>query len=168
MNGELLPTLHGFPARLVVAGLYGYTSATKWLAEIELTRWEDFDAYWIPRGWDKYAEVLTQSRIDTVVPKPLVAGPLTVAGVAWAPERGISRVEIQVDDGKWADAELGETVSGNTWRQWQYTWQATEGTHRLTVRATDTDGEVQTAKERDPGPNGATGYHSVRVKVSDA
>ena len=168
MNGELLPTLHGFPARLVVAGLYGYTSATKWLAEIELTRWEDFDAYWIPRGWDKYAEVLTQSRIDTVVPKPLVAGPLTVAGVAWAPERGISRVEIQVDDGEWADAELGETVSGNTWRQWHYTWPATEGTHRLTVRATDTNGDVQTAKERASGPNGATGHHSVQVKVRDA
>jgi DMSO/TMAO reductase YedYZ molybdopterin-dependent catalytic subunit len=167
MNDELLPTLHGFPARLVVAGLYGYTSATKWLAEIELTRWEDFDAYWVPRGWDKYAEVLTQSRIDTVVPTPLVAGPLTVAGVAWAPERGISRVEIRVDDGAWVDAELADTVSGNTWRQWRYRWEATEGSHRLTVRATDTDGEVQTARERNPGPNGATGYHSVQVKVRE-
>lgn len=169
MNGELLPTIHGFPARLVVSGLYGYTSATKWLSEIKLTRWEDFDAYWIPRGWDKYAEVLTQSRIDTVVPNsPLVAGPVTIAGVAWAPDRGVSRVEVQVNGRDWVEAELGDAVSADTWRQWRLAWKAPAGEHTLAVRATDGKGDVQTDLVRGSGPNGATGHHTVSVRVGEA
>jgi DMSO/TMAO reductase YedYZ molybdopterin-dependent catalytic subunit len=166
MNGELLPYDHGFPARLVVAGLYGYTSATKWLEEIHLTTWDAFDAYWIPRGWSKYAPIKTQARIDRILPDPPVgAGPVMVAGVAWAPTRGISRVELQVDDEEWRDAELAEPLSASTWRQWRFSWQATPGTHRLRVRATDGHGETQTADASPPEPDGATGYHTVRVQV---
>jgi DMSO/TMAO reductase YedYZ molybdopterin-dependent catalytic subunit len=169
MNGELLPLIHGFPARLVVAGLYGYTSATKWLSEIELARWEDFDAYWIPRGWSKFAPVKTQSRIDTVVPNsPIVAGPLVVAGVAWAPTRRVSRVEVQVDDAPWVEAELAESLSDDTWRQWRFGWQAPPGLHVLRVRATDGHGALQSASVSDPPPDGATGYHTVRVRVREA
>ena len=167
MNGEFLPRRHGFPARLVVAGLYGYVSATKWLSEIELTTWDGFDAYWIPRGWSKRGPVKTQSRIDTVSPLPAVAGPVAVAGVAWAPTRGISRVEIQVDDEPWAEATSAATLSDEAWRQWIYRWQATPGTHRLRVRATDGRGETQTAVESSPQPDGATGYHTLQITVRE-
>ena len=167
MNGELLPLRHGFPARLVVAGLYGYVSATKWLSEIELTTWDGFDAYWIPRGWSKRGPVKTQSRIDTVSPTPPVAGPVAVAGVAWAPTRGISRVEIQVDDEPWAEATLAAPLSDETWRQWLYHWPATPGNHRLRVRATDGRGEPQAATDSPPQPDGATGYHTLRITVRD-
>lgn len=165
MNGELLPLAHGFPARLVVAGLYGYTSATKWLSEIELARWEDFDAYWVPRGWSKFAPVKTQSRIDTPLPGALiVAGPQVVAGVAWAP-RGVSRVEIQVDGHAWVEAELAAVVTDDTWRQWRFDWQVPPGEHVLRVRATDGQGKLQRAQVSDPAPDGATGYHTVRVRA---
>lgn len=175
MNGELLPFDHGFPARLVVSGLYGYTSATKWLAEIELTSWEGFDAYWIPRGWSKFAPVKVQSRIDRIQSatpgasgSPLVAGPVVAAGVAWAPHRGISRVEVQVDEQPWRDAELAESLSDSAWRQWLFRWPATSGTHRLRVRATTGDGETQTAQRSRPDPDGATGYHTVRTQIEAA
>ncbi|MGH8974079.1 MAG: molybdopterin-dependent oxidoreductase [Acidimicrobiia bacterium] len=169
MNGELLPADHGFPARLVVAGLYGYTSATKWLEEVELTTWDGFDAYWIPRGWSKLAPVKVQSRIDAIRPNsPVVAGPVVVAGVAWAPHRGITRVELQVDDGPWRDAELAEELSRSAWRQWLFRWPGTAGAHRLRVRATAGDGETQTADITPPAPDGATGYHTVRIRVEEA
>lgn len=167
MNGEPLPVAHGFPARLVVAGLYGYVSATKWLRELRLTRWEDVDGYWIPRGWAKEAPIKTQSRID--VPGPgaeLVPGTTPVAGVAWAPGRGISRVEVQVDDGPWRDARLGEVLSDNTWVQWVLEWDATPGEHTLRVRATDGTGAVQTSEVTPPAPDGATGWHTRRVRVT--
>lgn len=166
MNGEPLPVVHGFPARLVVSGLYGYVSATKWLSEIELTRWDDFDAYWIPRGWAKEAPIKTQSRID--VPRSgrrVARGPVTVAGVAWAPHRGIARVEIRVDDGPWREAELSGETPVDSWRQWSYVWDAPVGSHTVHVRATDGDGNVQTAEHRPPAPDGATGHHSVAVRV---
>ncbi|MFP4513623.1 MAG: molybdopterin-dependent oxidoreductase [Acidimicrobiales bacterium] len=166
MNGEPLPAAHGYPARLIVAGLYGYVSATKWLSEIELTRFEDFDAYWIPRGWAKEAPIKTQSRID--VPRSgaeVDPGPTAVAGVAWAPTEGIAAVEVQVDDGRWRPAELGEAESGNTWRQWVHRWDATPGTHTVRVRATDAAGDTQTPEERPPRPDGATGYHEIQVRV---
>jgi DMSO/TMAO reductase YedYZ molybdopterin-dependent catalytic subunit len=166
MNGEPLPVIHGFPARLVVAGLYGYVSATKWLKEIELTRLEDFDAYWVPRGWAKEAPIKTESRIDVPRGGTLAAGPVTVAGVAWAPTRGISRVEVQVDDGPWHMAELGTVASKNTWALWRLTWDATPGDHRLSVRATDGTGAVQTAEISPPPPDGATGYHVRRVTIT--
>jgi DMSO/TMAO reductase YedYZ molybdopterin-dependent catalytic subunit len=166
MNGQPLPVEHGFPVRMVVPGLYGYVSACKWIYEIELTRFADFDAYWVPRGWDQQAPVKTQSRIDTPrdgARRP--AGDVVVAGVAWAQHRGIGRVEVQVDGGPWAPATLAGTVSADTWRQWWYRWAATAGDHTLRVRATDATGQTQTAAPAPPAPNGATGWHSIRVSI---
>lgn len=166
MNDEPLPLRHGFPARLVVSGLYGYVSATKWLSEIELTTLEDFDGYWIPRGWSKDGPVKTQSRIDT--PRrgtSLQAGvEVPVAGVAWAPNLGVDRVEVQFDDGEWVEAELGESLGINAWRQWRVLWNPTEGgRHTIKVRATDGSGETQTSVVAPPAPNGASGWHEVIV-----
>ncbi|MGH3736550.1 MAG: molybdopterin-dependent oxidoreductase [Micromonosporaceae bacterium] len=165
MNGELLPIAHGFPVRMVVPGLYGYVSATKWVVELELTTFQAYDAYWIKQGWAQQAEVKTASRIDTPRKDPR-AGEVMVAGVAWAQHRGIRRVEVQVDDGPWQDAELAEATSVDTWRQWRYPWQATPGTHRLRVRATDGDGQRQTDRKQSSFPDGATGWHEVEVSVS--
>ncbi|MDP9416660.1 MAG: molybdopterin-dependent oxidoreductase, partial [Actinomycetota bacterium] len=168
MNGEPLPARHGFPARLVVPGLYGYVSATKWLAEIELTRWEDFDGYWIPRGWAKKGPVKTQSRIDVPASSARIPpGVRAVAGVAWAPTRGIDRVEVRVDDGPWREARLAAPLNVDCWQQWVYEWDATPGAHVLAVRATDGTGEVQTGARSSVAPDGATGYHSIRVVVQD-
>jgi DMSO/TMAO reductase YedYZ molybdopterin-dependent catalytic subunit len=166
MNGEPLPVNHGFPARLIVPGLYGYVSATKWLAEIELTTWEAFDGYWIPRGWSKEGPIKTQSRID--VPRPgatVPAGRVAVAGVAWAPTRSVSRVEVRVDEDEWQRARLAGELSENTWVQWVFDWDAAPGEHRLQVRATDGTGETQTAERTPPAPSGATGYHTIHVEV---
>lgn len=169
MNGEPLPRLHGFPARIVVPGLYGYVSATKWLAELELTTFDAFDAYWVPRGWAERAPIKTQSRIDVPSARTDVPpGPQTVAGVAWAQGRGIARVEVQVDEGPWEQAQLAEAVGTDTWRQWAYQWQATEGTHQLRVRATDETGETQPEERVAPRPDGATGWHMVAVSVTAA
>ncbi len=167
MNGEPLPIQHGFPARIVVPGLYGYVSATKWLTEIELTRLEDFDSYWVRRGWAKQAPIKTESRIDT--PRSgaeLRPGRVAVAGVAWAQTRGIRRVEVRVDDGPWRKARLGSGVSDDTWRQWVYEWDADEGDHTLAVRATDGDGDTQTDDREPLIPDGATGWHTIEVSVS--
>jgi len=167
MGGEPLPVRHGFPARLVVPGLYGYVSATKWLGEIELTTLDAFDAYWVPRGWAKEAPIKTSARLD--VPRAgqrLKAGPQAVAGVAWAPTRRITAVEVQVDDGPWTAADLGPEPSADTWRQWVMTWDATPGPHELRVRAVDGAGEAQETRERPPIPDGASGLHRVRVQVS--
>jgi DMSO/TMAO reductase YedYZ molybdopterin-dependent catalytic subunit len=167
MNDEPLPPEHGYPARLIVPGLYGYVSATKWLTNIQLTTWEGFDAYWVPRGWAKEAPILTQSRIDrpqdgqTVQP-----GTVAVAGVAWAPDRGIDRVEVQVDDGDWQEAEISTPISNATWVQWVLRWDATSGGHRIRVRATDGTGEVQTAETSRPDPDGARGHHTISVQVA--
>jgi DMSO/TMAO reductase YedYZ molybdopterin-dependent catalytic subunit len=167
MNGEPLPMEHGFPARLVVAGLYGYVSATKWLSSIELTGWDDFDAYWIPRGWAKEAPIKTQSRIDTPTQGASVPpGMRQVAGVAWAPHRGISKVEVKLgEEAEWVEARLAEPLSDNCWRQWVIDWEAPAGTHQIQVRATDGEGSVQTDEVRPPAPDGATGWHTVRVSV---
>lgn len=164
MNGAPLPVEHGFPARLVVPGLFGYVSATKWLAELELTTWEAFDAYWIPRGWAKEGPIKTQSRIDT--PRGRVgAGRVAVAGVAWAPHRGIRSVEVRIDDGTWQQARLADEHDVDTWRQWVLEWEAEPGPHVLTVRATDAAGETQPQQRAPVAPDGATGWHSVRVTV---
>jgi hypothetical protein len=166
MGGEPLPVKHGFPARLVVPGLYGYVSATKWLTEIELTTWDGFDGYWIPRGWSKEGPIKTQSRID--VPRDgraIAMGRVAVAGVAWAPSRSISAVEVRVDDEPWQPARLAGELSADSWIQWVYEWEATAGSHRLQVRATDGTGEVQTAETAPPAPSGATGYHTIQVTV---
>ncbi len=168
MNGEPLPAEHGFPARLVVPGLYGYVSATRWLSEIELTGWDDVDGYWIPRGWAKEGPITTQSRID--VPRPgstVPVGETVIAGVAWAPTRGIERVEVQIDDGPWAEATLAERLDVDCWRQWFLPWQAEPGRHRIAVRATDGLGEVQTDQRTPVAPDGAAGRHTIMVTTSD-
>ncbi|MFG3557538.1 molybdopterin-dependent oxidoreductase [Micromonospora sp. NPDC047557] len=166
MNGEPLPVEHGFPVRMVVPGLYGYVSACKWVTELELTRFADFDAYWVPRGWSAQGPIKTQSRIDAPRRRNrLTAGPVTVAGVAWAQHRGISRVEVRVDDGPWQEAQLASTVSVDTWVQWSWRWDATPGEHRLQVRATDATGETQTERTQSVAPDGATGWHTVPVNV---
>lgn len=166
MNGEPLPVKHGFPVRMVVPGLYGYVSGCKWITEIELSRFSDFDSYWTRRGYAQQGPIKTESRIDA--PRDgsnRQAGTVMVAGVAWAQHRGIAKVEVRVDDGQWQPATLAATVSSDTWREWTFPWAATPGTHRLTVRATDTTGETQTSTPADEFPSGATGWHSVQVEV---
>ena len=168
MNGEPLPLEHGFPARLVVPGLYGYVSATKWLAEIELTTFAEFDHYWLRRGWAREGPIKTQSRID--VPRAdatVPPGATAIAGVAWAPHRGIDRVEVQIDEGPWMAARLAEVPSVDTWRQWVVDWDATAGTHQVRVRATDASGQTQPEERVDPVPDGATGWHTVQVQVRE-
>ena len=166
MNGEPLPFEHGFPARLIVSGLYGYVSATKWLSEIELAGWDDFDAYWIPRGWSKEGPIKTQSRIDT--PRhgsTVTAGPNAIAGVAWAQNSGILRVEVRVNDGPWMEADLPEELNIDTWRQWSIDYEFEPGSSIIAVRATDADGQTQTEEITNVAPSGATGYHTIRVGV---
>jgi DMSO/TMAO reductase YedYZ molybdopterin-dependent catalytic subunit len=165
MNNEPLPVEHGYPVRLIVPGLYGYVSATKWLERIELTTWDGFDGYWISRGWSKEGPIKTASRID--LPRNhITAGTSTVAGVAWAPRRGISRVELQIDDGDWAECRLGPVANDDTWVQWWLDWEATPGRHELRVRATDGTGATQTGEQHSPAPDGATGWHTRVVNVS--
>ncbi|WLW57972.1 molybdopterin-dependent oxidoreductase [Streptomyces sp. YU58] len=167
MNGEPLPVEHGFPVRMVVPGLYGYVSATKWLTELELSRFSDFSAYWVRRDYAKLAPVKTQSRIDTpAAGRRLEQGLVMVAGVAWAQHRGVSAVEVRVDDGPWQRAQLAAVPSVDTWRQWSWPWQATPGEHRLQVRATDNTGQVQTGQVHEPLPDGATGRHTIKVTVA--
>ncbi|AWS42744.1 molybdopterin-dependent oxidoreductase [Streptosporangium sp. 'caverna'] len=166
MNGEVLPPVHGFPARMIVPGLYGYVSATKWVTEIKLTRFADERAYWTSRGWAEHAPVKTASRIE--LPKPfarLAAGPATIAGTAWAQHRGVAAVEVRVDGGPWRQARLAPSPNPDTWRQWHLDWQATPGDHRLEVRATDAVGQTQPQQRAAPFPDGATGWHSVLVTV---
>ncbi|MFG6294570.1 molybdopterin-dependent oxidoreductase, partial [Streptomyces rochei] len=166
MNGEPLPFDHGFPVRMLVPGLYGYVSACKWITDIELTTFDTYDPYWVKRKWARKAPIKTQARIDT--PKPFArpaAGTLTIAGVAWAQHRGITRVEIRIDDGPWQDADLAVQATIDTWRQWSYRWNATPGGHTITVRATDGTGQVQTEQRARTIPDGASGWHSVFVTV---
>ena len=167
MNGEPLPIERGFPARLLVAGLYGYVSATKWLTEIELTTFADTEQYWVPRGWDATAPIKTFSRIDAPAGLGRVpAGRVPIAGVAWAPTRGISRVEVRVDDGPWAAAELRAVPNDETWCQWVLPVDLARGSHTLTCRATDGAGAVQTEERAAPRPNGASGWHSIVVTAT--
>lgn len=162
MNGEPLPIEHGFPARLIVPGLYGYVSATKWVTDLELTTMDAFDGYWVRRGWAKEAPIKTFSRIDT--PKGLSripAGPVMVGGMAWHPHVGISAVEVRVDDEPWQQARLAPSPNNDLWVQWAFPWNAPSGRHRLTVRARDGAGALQTEDRAAPIPNGASGWHSV-------
>ena len=166
MNGEPLPLEHGFPVRMIVPGLYGYVSATKWLVDIELTTFGAYDAYWVRRGWAQQAPIKTESRIDTPKQSATVAaGRVTVAGIAWAQHRGISTVEVSVDGDAWRPARLAAEDTIDTWRQWVFAWDASPGDHTLAVRATDDTGATQTATPADPAPNGATGDHTISVTV---
>lgn len=167
MNGEPLPARHGYPVRLVVPGLYGYVSATKWVTELKVTRFDADEGYWTPRGWSALGPIKTASRID--VPRTgarVDAGEVVVAGVAWAQHRGVDRVEVQVDGGQWYDAELLAEPSVDAWRLWRWTWpDAAPGRHELRVRATDSTGEVQTDQVARPAPDGASGWHAVSVRA---
>ena len=170
MNGEPLPLEHGYPARLIVPGLYGYVSATKWLQSIELTRFDQFDAYWVERDWSAEGVIKLQSRIDT--PRGLSkvpAGRTAIAGVAWAQRRGIDRVEVQIDDGDWVETTLAAELGIDTWRQWSYAWDATPGRHSVRVRAVERglagDAAIQTDERSEPFPSGATGQHQIVVIV---
>jgi DMSO/TMAO reductase YedYZ molybdopterin-dependent catalytic subunit len=168
MNGEPLPLEHGFPARLVTPGLYGYVSATKWLSEIELTRFDTFEQYWVPRGYAEKAPIKTMSRIDVPRSGQIVdAGDTVIAGVAWAQTRGISKVEVSIDGGTFAEAELADALTDDTWRQWRMPWNATAGAHRLTVRCTDGDGQLQREERDEPLPDGASGWQSLFVTVRE-
>jgi DMSO/TMAO reductase YedYZ molybdopterin-dependent catalytic subunit len=164
MNDEPLPRAHGYPARLIVPGLYGYVSATKWLKELELTTLESFDGYWVPLGWAKEAPILTQSRIDTPRGGRVAAGRVPIAGIAWAPDRGIARVEVSVD-GTWQEARLSSPISDATWVQWVFDWAATSGQHVVQVRATDGTGVTQTELQSRPAPDGARGWDTVSIEV---
>ncbi|GAC1641206.1 MAG: molybdopterin-dependent oxidoreductase [Mycobacterium sp.] len=173
MNGEPLPTAHGYPARLVVPGLYGYVSATKWVVDLELTRFDRAQAYWTRLGWSARGPIKTESRID--VPRDgqdVAKGPVTFGGVAWAQHRGVRTVEVRIDSpnkqGDWQPAVLGASYSNDTWRLWSFDWQATEpGPHTIAVRATDNTGVVQTPLKADPVPDGASGWHTVSFTVTD-
>jgi DMSO/TMAO reductase YedYZ molybdopterin-dependent catalytic subunit len=168
MNGEPLPLQHGFPVRMVVPGLYGYVSATKWLVDLEVTRFADFRAYWTTRGYAARAPIKTSSRIDVPASFAQVQAGTTVpvAGVAWSQDRGISRVEVRVDGGPWHEARLATEDGIDTWRQWVWEWTPEAGTHRIEVRATDKSGATQTSRRAPVAPDGATGWHSVSVTAS--
>ncbi len=167
MNGEPLPLEHGFPVRMVVPGLYGYVSATKWLVDLEVTRFDEVSAYWTERGWSGRGPIKLSSRIDAPRSGASVKqGRVGVGGVAWAQGTGIDRVEVRVDDGPWHEARLAAVPNVDTWRQWAWTWpDATPGEHRLTVRATDADGRMQIRREQGVVPDGATGWHQIAVEV---
>lgn len=165
MNGVPLPLDNGFPARIVVEGLYGYVSSTKWLRSIELTEWDSFNGYWIQQGWAKNGPIKMSSRID--VPRSGARQPegiVTLAGVAWAPNTGVAAVEVRID-GVWRRATLGDSLSGGVWRQWYYDWNATKGEHEIAVRCIDADGQVQTG-EITPNPiAGYTGWETRSITI---
>lgn len=166
MNGSPLPLEHGFPVRMVVPGLYGYVSATKWLSRLTVTRFDQAQGYWTDKGWSAKGPIKTASRIDRPRQGGTIApGRYAVAGVAWDQRTGIHSVEVRVDNEPWQQARLAETVSADTWRQWVWEWDATSGRHQLQVRATNADGYTQTSTVAPPAPNGATGWHTVSVTV---
>lgn len=162
MNGEPLPVEHGFPVRMVVPGLYGFVSATKWLVDAELTTFADFDAYWVKRDWARRAPIKTMSRVDR--PKAferVPAGKFVAAGVAWAQRRGVDKVEVRVDGGPWQTATLSTEVNIDTWRMWRAELDLPAGSHTLEVRATDRTGYTQTDERAEPIPDGAAGWHTI-------
>lgn len=167
MNGQPLPLEHGYPVRMVVPGLYGYVSATKWVVELNVTRFDAVTSYWTDRGWSQRGPVKLSSRIDVpAAGRQVAAGTVAIAGVAWSQHVGVSAVHVQIDDGPWHEATLADAISADTWRQWKYAWPATKGSHTVRVRATDAEGKVQTSKVADVVPDGATGLHTVTVTVA--
>ncbi|NRQ38430.1 molybdopterin-dependent oxidoreductase [Nonomuraea sp. NN258] len=167
MNGEALPVEHGFPVRQVVPGLYGYVSATKWVVDVKVTRFDRDEAYWTPRGWAAQAPIKTQSRID--LPRAgdtIKPGRTAIAGVAWAQHTGVDAVEVRIDRGEWRQARLAQVPGPDTWRQWAFDWDATPGEHTVEVRATDAAGRTQTERRTRPTPDGASGWHTITVTVA--
>jgi hypothetical protein len=167
MNGEPLPLEHGFPVRLVVPGLYGYVSATKWVTELKVTRFADDAAYWTPRGWSERGPIKMSSRID-VPPggrRSVAPGTVMFGGVAWAQHTGIKKVELRINRGPWREAGLAPGISVDTWYQWKLGVDLTPGQYEVQVRATDLRGTAQDEQARPVAPDGATGFHTVRVDV---
>ncbi|WZH38614.1 MAG: molybdopterin-dependent oxidoreductase [Microbacterium enclense] len=167
MNGEPLPIEHGFPVRMVVPGLYGYVSATKWVTELEVTRFDRAEGYWTSRGWSERGPVKLQSRID--VPRAgarVAAGRAVIAGVAWQTHVGVAGVEVQIDDGAWQPATLASAISADTWVQWNLPWNATSGSHTVRCRAVSADGQTQTSDRAAPAPDGATGWDEITISVA--
>ncbi|WP_119696425.1 molybdopterin-dependent oxidoreductase [Microbacterium halotolerans] len=168
MNGEPLPLEHGFPVRMVVPGLYGYVSATKWLTELKVTTFAEDEAYWTPRGYSAKAPIKLSSRIDTPRPgTPVAPGRVPIAGMAWAQTVGIDRVEVSIDDGAWQSATLSNPINRDTWVQWTLAWDATPGTHYVAVRAVDKDGRRQIEEKAPIYPNGSSGWQRLLVTVAD-
>ncbi len=166
MNGEPLPAQHGFPVRMVVPGLYGYVSATKWVVDLKVTRFDADEGYWTPRGWSALGPIKVQSRIDVPTSgDALDAGSTVIAGVAWDQRTGVRKVEVRVDDGDWIEAELSGEVNIDTWRQWRLDWDASPGDHTIAVRATNADGETQIEETSPVAPDGATGWHTIDVSA---
>ena len=167
MNGAPLSAKHGFPVRMVVPGLFGYVSATKWLTEMELTTWDAFDAYWVERGWAKQGPMLSSSRIDVPRENSSIKNQVAtrVGGFAWAPRSGVRTVQVRVDGGEWNDAKIGQHDTGDVWAEWSFDWIPTTGQHQLEVRCIDGDGVAQDEIIRPVEPSGATGLHSVSVQV---
>jgi DMSO/TMAO reductase YedYZ molybdopterin-dependent catalytic subunit len=166
MNGTALPVVHGFPARMVVPGLYGYVSATKWVTDIEVTTFAAAHAYWAQRGWSQQAPIKTESRIDVpAAGASLAPGRIPVAGVAWAQHKGIAAVEIRLNGGPWHEARLAAVPGIDTWRQWVWEWPASPGNYLIEARATDVTGYTQSAAQVQTIPNGASGYPSAEVTV---
>nr|WP_274638500.1 molybdopterin-dependent oxidoreductase [Microbacterium bovistercoris] len=166
MNGQPLPAAHGFPVRMVVPGLYGYVSATKWVVDLEVTRFDRATGFWTTQGWAPRGPIKLESRID--VPRPgdtVPAGDAVIAGVAWQQHTGVSKVEVSVDDGPWVPAELAPAISVDTWVQWRLPWRAEAGDHVIRCRATSRTGEVQTAHQAPPAPDGASGWHQITAHV---
>ena len=168
MNGELLPRDHGYPARLVTPGLYGYVGATKWVTRLTVTTYAGRKAYWTVRGWAERGPIKPSARIDT--PQPLAslkAGTIAIGGTAWAQHLGVRAVQVQIDDGPWQQAELATAVSDDTWVQWSIPWNATDaGQHTIRCRATNVNGETQTSDQAPPAPDGATGWHTIIANVA--
>ncbi len=164
-NGEPLTRDHGFPARVLVPGIYGMKNV-KWVTEIELTD-QDYKGYWQTRGWSDPALIQTMSRIDTAQATKLEDGTYAVGGVAFAGLRGIEQVEVSVDNGQtWQTAQVKPALNDLSWNLWGFTWDAEPGTYPVVVRATDGTGDTQTAEPSRPLPDGATGYHMVNVTVA--
>jgi DMSO/TMAO reductase YedYZ molybdopterin-dependent catalytic subunit len=167
MNDTALPVAHGFPARLVVPGLYGFVSACKWVTDIEVTTFANASAYWVQQGWSQQAPIKTESRIDVpALGSQVKAGRTAVAGVAWAQHKGIEAVEVRIDNGPWQEATLAPVPNLDCWRQWVWYWDATPGSHTITARATDKTGYTQTSVQEPPAPNGASGYPMNTVTVT--
>jgi DMSO/TMAO reductase YedYZ molybdopterin-dependent catalytic subunit len=165
MNGEPLTKEHGYPARLLIPGIYGMKNV-KWITRIELVDY-DYKGYWMQRGWSDKATYQTSSRID--VPRnraTLPTGEVEIAGVAFAGDRGIDKVEVSFDDGAtWEEARIKPALSNNAWNLWVHRKDLAAGAFPLKVRAIDGNGQLQTDRPSDPLPDGATGYHSVLLRV---
>ncbi|GAA0976219.1 Protein-methionine-sulfoxide reductase catalytic subunit MsrP [Nocardioides aquaticus] len=170
MNGEPLPREHGFPARMVIPGLYGFISATKWIERITLTTYAEQESYWTERDWATDAPIKPSARIDTpqALPETVAPGEVVVGGVAWAQTQGgVAKIEVAIDGGDWQQAELGPEVDNDYWRQWFYRWDATPGLHSVAARVTDGEGDLQSTKEAPPFPSGSSGIHLLQISVSD-